>query len=131
MELPAEIPENGIFPTSVSLPNDMPSKYEVVEEAPRGAGEEIVERHPLLPQTLCQAGSILFRADDVEITAEEDLFPHGNKIANPDVDGINVRLAELDPRFIPVRRAVYPNENEGRELQNNAATFGIESWLVD
>jgi hypothetical protein len=116
MELSAEIPENGLLPTFISLANDMASKNELVEEASGGSGKEVVKCHGLLSQALRQASGVELRADDVEIATEENLLSHGNQVADSDVDGVDVGLAELGPRLVSGGRAVNANQNEGREL---------------
>jgi hypothetical protein len=130
MKLPAEIPKNGLFPPFISLSNDTPSKHQMVEEAPRRSRQVLVKRHVLLPEALHQAGGVQLGADDVEVTAEEDLLSHGDQVPDPDVDGIDVRLTKLDSCVVPGGRAIDSNENEGREFEDHATPFRVERLFV-
>jgi hypothetical protein len=131
MELSAEVPENGVLPPFISLANDMASENELVEEASGWSGKEVVKCHALLPQALCQASGVELGADDVEVAAEKHLLSHGNQVADPDVDGVDICLAELGPCLVSGGRAVNTDENEGRELQDHATALGIECLFVN
>ncbi len=131
MELSADVPENGLIASHISLPMNAASKHEVVEETPGWKRQEVVERHAFFPQAFCQTGRVHLGADDVEVATEKDLLSHGNQVADPDIDCVLVCLAELCPCLVTGGWAVQSYEDESRELQDHASTFGVESRFVN
>lgn len=75
--------------------------------------------------------SINFASGYVEVSCHKDPFAHGYKIPYPRVQHINKVQAEAVPALIPVRWAVYANQDKCWEFKNDTSPFGIESGCIE
>lgn len=76
-------------------------------------------------------GRVDLLARNIEVTGEHDLFPQRLEVADAGVKGSEEAVAEVVTKTVAVGGAVDAKEHEGRELEHDAAAFGIQVSSID
>lgn len=83
--------------------------------------------HAFGTHVVLRLGRINEIARNVQITCQDDILPHLRQVPDPCLQHGEEAQAEIVSKPIAVGRTVNAEKDEGRKLQNKAATFSVKS----
>lgn len=131
MELATEVPEDRTLSARITLAGNLAVLEELVEDAPVGSIQVVIPRQPFLSYCLLRPSGINLLAGHVQVAGQDHPFAHLCEITNADVEGAKEAMTELVSEAVAVGGTVDAKQHKGRELEDQTASFGVESGWID